>query len=83
MKTIQFNVKTYDNEGNIVDNDDYYSIADIQRNYPQLSYNSIHYIANYHETIPRKPSKKILRIMKQFEVTPVNGVSAIIQKYKK
>lgn len=72
MKTLQFNVTTYDEEGYVVDNDDYKSIADIHRAYPHLSYATIHYIANYYENTPRKTSKKISKIMERFAVTQLN-----------
>ncbi len=57
---------------NLVDDDDYKSISDIHRSYPDIPYGTIYYIAHYYD-VPKKPSKKIEKIMQRFEVFPVSN----------
>ena len=76
----QFNVKTYDKEGYLVNDDDFKSIASIHKAYPHLTYAIIRYLANYYEGIPRKPSKKIAEIMTRFEITNLKTNEDIFTK---
>ncbi len=65
MKAIKFNVRTYDEKENLVDNDNYKSITDIHKSYPDIPYGTINYIAYYYDNdISRKPSKQYIGLCK-------------------
>jgi hypothetical protein len=72
MQGTNYNVKTYDKNGELVSDKDFKSIMEISRVYKdQISYQNIYYLLNHKES-NRKPSKKIAHIMSRFKVTNCN-----------
>lgn len=54
-KNFKFNVKTFDEEGNIINDDNFTSIANIAKAYTNFTYHTIYYITYYDATQSRKP----------------------------
>ena len=81
MKDYKFNVKTFTEGGILVNNDNFTSIANIAKAYPNISYHTIYYITYYVDSdVPRKPSKKIRKVMDRFHVTQLNDEEDMFTK---
>ena len=64
MKGIKFNVKVYNDDDELISNDNYSSIGAIVKDYPNMTYHMIYYIVNYPDDGARHPRKKMGNIMK-------------------
>lgn len=74
VKTFKFKFTLFNNEGNVEDEGTYKSLADIVKDYPNISYSSLYYISNYDEaTVKRKPNKNISALMKRIKIERVNN----------
>ena len=78
----KFNVKTFDESGEMVNDDNFTSIANISKAYPSFTYHTIYYITYYDSDFPRKPSKKISKIMNRFKVIEINNDDMFVKKLK-
>lgn len=66
-----FNVKLYNDNKEEISNEDFVSIADIVKAYPNISYNSLYYIAHY-KAKGRKPSSKMVKMMDRIMITQLD-----------
>jgi hypothetical protein len=72
MQGFKFNVQTFDNDGNLLNDDNYKTISKIAEAYKHIPYATIYYITHYSDT-GRKPSKKIKHIMDRFRITQLSN----------
>lgn len=70
MKVFKFNVQTFDEEGNVVNDDNFRSIQEIADNYENFSYSALYYLVHY-DAKKTKPSKKVTEMMKRFKITHI------------
>ena len=74
-KQVKFHFTLYDKDGIIEEENDYYSLTDIHRDYDQIPYATLYYILHYghggknnEKDIVRKPRKTINEIMKRIKI---------------
>ena len=78
---MKYNVKTFDEEGNLINDDDFVSILSLSKVYKKIPYHTLHYIANYStKSANRKPSKKIASYMERIQITPIEDDTDIFEK---
>ena len=71
-RTNKFKFTLYDEDGVIQEEATYNTLAEITRDYEDISYGSLYYILNY-EAGERKPGKNIRELMKRIKIERISN----------
>lgn len=75
MRTFKYHFILYDDEKNIMEEKDYYTLTDICKEYNKIPYATLYYIARYDDERlkTRKPQKSISNILKRISITRIDN----------